>query len=156
MGRRRADLPRRDPCGRRDLGEPGVRPVGHWHQRLADGLAHNLSLVIAKAVHGQLAAGQPPSDVVRQAALFGTRNRDGWDTGLTILTALGQLLPFLSEAETHLALFHGARRVAADCDGAAPRRERAPLTSRPDLATLKGWLRRWVAVRHRDAAELPC
>jgi len=30
--------------------------------------------------------------VVRQAALFGTRNRDGWDTGLTILTALGQLL----------------------------------------------------------------
>src|ERR1700720_2337633 len=130
-----------------------VDPVGHWHQRLADGLAHNLSLVIAKAVHGQLAAGQPPSDVVRQAALFGTRNRDGWDIGLTILTALGQLLPFLSEEETHLALFHGVRRVAADCDGATPRREREPLASRPDLTTLKGWLRRWVAVRHRDAAE---
>jgi len=141
-------------------GEIWVKPafgytdaVEHWHQRLADGLTHNLSLVIAKAVHGQLAAGQPPSDVVRQAALFGTRNRDGWDTGLTILTALGQLLPFLSEEETHLALFHGVRRVAADCDGAAPSRERAPLASRPDLATLKRWLRRWVAVRHRDAAE---
>jgi hypothetical protein len=119
----------------------------------SDGLAHNLSLVIAKAVHGQLAAGQSPSDVIRQAALFGTRNRDGWDTGLTILTALGRLLPFLSEEETHLALFHGVRRVAADCDGAAPSRERAPLASRPDLATLKRWLRRWVAVRHRDAAE---
>jgi hypothetical protein len=130
-----------------------VDPVGHWHQRLADGLAHNLSLVIAKAVHGQLAAGQLPSDVVRQAALFGTRNRDGWDTGLTILTALGRLLPFLSEEETHLALFHGVRRVASDCDAAAPSRERAPLASRPDPATLKGWLRRWVAVRHRDAAE---
>jgi hypothetical protein len=104
-------------------------------------------------VHGQLAAGQLPSDVVRQAALFGTRNRDGWDTGLTILTALGRLLPFLSEEETHLALFHGVRRVAADCDGAAPSRERAPLASRPDPATLKRWLRRWVAVRHRDAAE---
>jgi nitrite reductase/ring-hydroxylating ferredoxin subunit len=130
-----------------------VDPVGHWHQRLADGLAHNLSLVIAKAVHGQLAAGQSPCDVMRQAALFGTRNRDGWGTGLTILTALGQLLPFLSEEETYLALFHGVRRVAADCDGATPRRERAPLASRPDLATLKRWLRRWVAVRHRDAAE---
>ena len=118
-----------------------------------DGLAHNLSLVIAKAVQGQLAAGRPPSDVVRQAALFGCRNRDGWGTGLTILTALGQLLPVLPEEETHLALFHGARRVAADCDGAAPRRERAPLASRPDLATLKRWLRRWVAVRHREAAE---
>jgi len=128
-------------------------PGGHWRQRLADGLAHNLSLVLAKAVNGQLAAGLSPSDVVRQAALFGTRNHDGWDTGLTILTALGQLLPFLSGEETHLALFHGARRVAADCDGAAPSRARSPLTSRPDLATLKGWLRRWAAVRHRDAAE---
>ena len=128
-------------------------PVGHWRQRLADGLAHNLSLVLAKAVNGQLAAGLSPSDVVRQVALFGTRNRDGWDTGLTILTALGQLLPFLSEEETHLALFHGARRVAADCEGAAPSRARSPLASRPDLATLKGWLRRWATVRHRDAAE---
>jgi len=96
-------------------------PVGHWRQRLGDGLAHNLNLVIAKAVHGQLAAGQLPSDVIRQAALFGTRNHDGWDTGLTILSALGQLLPFLSEEETHLALFHGVRRVAADCEGAADR-----------------------------------
>jgi nitrite reductase/ring-hydroxylating ferredoxin subunit len=128
-------------------------PVGHWRQRLEDGLAHNLSLVIAKAVEGQLAAGQSSSEVVRQVALLGTRNRDGWDTGLTILTALGQLLPFLSEEETHLALFHGARRVADDCDGAAPRREREPLASRPDLTILKRWLRRWVSVRHRDAAE---
>jgi nitrite reductase/ring-hydroxylating ferredoxin subunit len=128
-------------------------PVGHWRQRLEEGLGHNLSLVIAKAVHGQLAAGRTPADVVRQTALFGTRNRDGWDTGLTILTALGQLLPFLSEEETHLALLHGARRVAADCDGAPPRREREPVAGRPDLATLKRWLRRWVAVRHRDAAE---
>jgi nitrite reductase/ring-hydroxylating ferredoxin subunit len=141
-------------------GEIWVKPVfsyadpgGHWRQRLADGLAHNLSLVLAKAVNGQLAAGLSPSDVVRQAALFGTRNHDGWDTGLTILTALGQLLPFLPEEETHLALFHGARRVAADCDGAAPSRARSPLASRPDLATLKGWLRHWAAVRHRDAAE---
>ena len=130
-----------------------ANPAGHWRQRLEDGLGHNLSLVIAKAVHGQLAAGLLPVDVVRQGGLFGTRNRDGWDTGLTILTALGQLLPFLSEEETHLALFHGVRRVAADCDGATPRREREPLASRPDLTTLKGWLRRWVAVRHRDAAE---
>jgi nitrite reductase/ring-hydroxylating ferredoxin subunit len=129
-------------------------PLEHWRERLEDGLGHNLSLVIAKAVHGQLAAGQAPAEVVRQAALFGTRNRDGWDSGLTILTALGQLLPVLPEDERYLALFHGARRVAADCDGAAPRRERVPLTSRPDLATLKRWLRRWVAVRHRDGAEL--
>jgi nitrite reductase/ring-hydroxylating ferredoxin subunit len=141
-------------------GEVWVRPIfghldpaAHWCQRLDDGLAHVLGLVIAKAVHGQLAAGVPPPDIVRQIALFGIQNRDGWGVGLTILTALGNLLPVLPEEETYLALFHGARRVAADCDGQAPRRRRAALASRPDLATLKRWLRRWTTVRHREAAE---
>ena len=106
-------------------------PAAHWRQRLADGLAHDLGLVIAKAVHGQLAAEVPRADIVRQVALFGAQNRDGWGVGLTILTALANLLPFLPEEEAYLALFHGARRVAADCDGEAPRRERAPLGSRP-------------------------
>src|SRR6266513_1763617 len=128
-------------------------PAAHWHQRLADGLAHDLGLVIAKAVHGQLATGVPQAEIVRQVALFGAQNRDGWGAGLTILTALANILPVLPEEEAYLALFHGARRVAADCDGEAPRRERAPLGSRPDPATLKRWLRRWTNVRHREAAE---
>jgi nitrite reductase/ring-hydroxylating ferredoxin subunit len=128
-------------------------PAAHWHLRLHEGLAHDLGLVIAKAVHGQLAAGVPPADTVRQIALFGARNRDGWGVGLTILTALANLLSALPEEETYLAVFHGARRVAADCDGQAPRQERAALTSRPDLATVSRWLRRWTAVRHREAAE---
>jgi nitrite reductase/ring-hydroxylating ferredoxin subunit len=141
-------------------GEVWVRPIfghadpaTHWCRRLDDGLAHVLGLVIAKAVHGQLGAGVLPSDVVRQVALFGIQNRDGWGVGLTILTSLGNLLPVLPEEETYLALFHGARRVAADCDGQAPRRRRIALASRPDLATLKRWLRRWTTVRHREAAE---
>ena len=128
-------------------------PATHWRQRLADGLAHDLSLVIAKAVHGQLTADVPPADIVRQLALFGAQNRDGWGVGLTILTALANLLPLLPEEEAYLALFHGARRVAADCDGEAPRRERAPLGSRPDPTVLKSWLQRWTNVRHREAAE---
>jgi nitrite reductase/ring-hydroxylating ferredoxin subunit len=128
-------------------------PAAHWRRRLHDGLAHNLGLVIAKAVQGELAAGMPPADAARQIVLFGAHNGDGWGVGLTIFTALGNLLPVLPEEETYLALFHGARRVAVDCEGQAPRRERAPLASRPDLATLKRWLRRWTAVRHREAAE---
>src|SRR5262249_11727398 len=128
-------------------------PATHWRQQLADGLAHDLGLVIAKAVHSQLAADVPRADIVRQVALFGAQNRDGWGVGLTILTALANLLPMLPEEEAYLALFHGARRVAADCDGEAPRRERAPLASRPDPAALKRWLRRWTHVRHREAAE---
>ena len=128
-------------------------PAAYWRKRLADGLAHDLGLVIAKAVDGQLVAGVPRADIVRQVALFGARNRNGWGVGLTILTALANLLPMLPEEEAYLALFHGARRVAADCNGEAARRERAPLGSRPDSGALKGWLRRWTNVRHREAAE---
>src|SRR5271157_941427 len=131
------------------FGHPGA----HWRKRLSDGLAHDLGLVIAKSVFGQLAAGAPPADIVRQAALFGAQERDGWGVGLTILTALANLLPALSEDDAYLALFNGARRVAEDCDGAAPRRDRAPLASRPEPAALKRWLRRWTRVRHREAAE---
>ncbi|WP_210190150.1 Rieske (2Fe-2S) protein [Bradyrhizobium sp. NAS96.2] len=127
--------------------------AAYWHQRLTNGLAHDLGLVVAKAMHGQLAAGVPQAEIVREVALFGAQNRDGWGVGLTILTALANLLPVLPEEEAYLALFHGARRVAADCDGEAPRRERAPLGSRPDPAALKRWLRRWTNVRHREAAE---
>jgi hypothetical protein len=104
-------------------------------------------------VHGQLATDVPWTDIVRQVALFGAQNRDGWGVGLTILAALANVLPVLPEGDVYLALFHGARRVAADCDGETPRRERAPLGSRPDPATLKLWLRRWTIVRHREAAE---
>jgi nitrite reductase/ring-hydroxylating ferredoxin subunit len=128
-------------------------PAAHLRQRLEDGLAHDLGLVIAKAVHGQLADDVPQADIVRQVALFGAQNRDGWGVGLTILTALANVLPLMQEEGAYLALFHGARRVAADCNGEAPRRERAPLGSRPDPATLKRWLRRWTNVRHREAAE---
>jgi hypothetical protein len=53
-----------------------------------------------------------------------------------------------------LALYQGARRVAADCDGQPPRRERRPLeTAALELATLKRWFRYWTMVRHRDGAE---
>jgi nitrite reductase/ring-hydroxylating ferredoxin subunit len=128
--------------------------AAHWGRRLQDGLANNLGLVIAKSVHGQLTAGVPRVEVVRQAALFGARNRDGgWGVGLTILTALGNVLPMLREREVYLGLFQGARRVAADCVGQAPRRERAALASRPEFPVLKRWLRGWIAVRHREAAE---
>jgi nitrite reductase/ring-hydroxylating ferredoxin subunit len=128
-------------------------PAAYWHQRLANGLAHDIGLVIAKAVHGQLAADVSGTAIVRQVALFGAQNRDGWGVGLTILTALANLLPALPEEEAYLALFHGARRVAADCDGEPPRRERAPLGSRPVPAVLKRWLQYWTNVRHREAAE---
>ncbi len=72
-------------------------PTGHWRRRRADGMAHNLGLVIAKSVLGARAAGVP--------ALFGARHRDGFGVGMTIMTALANLLPILPEEEAYLALF---------------------------------------------------
>jgi nitrite reductase/ring-hydroxylating ferredoxin subunit len=134
-----------------EFGRPNA--AAYWRQRLEQGMTHNLGLVIAKAIQGQLAAGVPPIAIARQAALFGARNRDGWGTGMTILTATANSLSMLPDQERYLALFHGVRRVAIDCDGQAPARQGAPLASRPPPATLKRWLRRWASVRHRQAAE---
>jgi nitrite reductase/ring-hydroxylating ferredoxin subunit len=38
----------------------------HWRRRLRDGLAHNLELVIGKAVLGATGAGTPASELVRE------------------------------------------------------------------------------------------
>ncbi|MDH3241552.1 MAG: Rieske (2Fe-2S) protein, partial [Alphaproteobacteria bacterium] len=80
-------------------------------------------------------------------------NRDGWSSGFTILTALGNLVPHLDDDDVYVALYHGARRVARDCADEPPRRKRAALRSNPGPATLKRWFRHWAAVRHREAAE---
>lgn len=127
----------------------------HWRNRLRDGMEQDIGLVIAKAVLGLLGEGADPRDLLRDAVLFGVRNRDGWGAGLTILTALGNLLPLLlPEEETYLALYQGISRVAEDCDGATPRRDRQKLPDgTPEQARLQRWLRHWTRVRHRDGAE---
>ena len=45
-------------------------------------------VVLAKAVLGLIGEGVDYRVLVRDAVLFGARNRDGWGIGPTILTAL--------------------------------------------------------------------
>lgn len=135
-----------------ECGHPDA--TAHWRRRLQDGMAHNLGLVISKSVLGLQVGGVSYRQMIREAALFGARNRDGWGSGLTVLTALANLIPALPEMETYLALYKGIRRVASDCAGEAPRRDRDKLGDHaPPLDTLKRWLRHWTLVRHRDGAE---
>jgi nitrite reductase/ring-hydroxylating ferredoxin subunit len=123
-------------------------------QRLHEGMEQGISLIQAKALVGLLKGGTDYREVVRAAGLFGVRRRDDWSSGLTILTAMANLVPRLDEETAYLALYQGTRRVAADCDGQAPRRELRPLeTGDLSLPTLKRWLRYWTMVRHRDGAE---
>lgn len=128
--------------------------AAHWKNRLHEGMQQNISLIIAKAILGMMEAGVDYRDIVREAALFGARYRDGWASGMTIMTAMANLVPYLPEEETFLVLYQGLRRVANDCNGEVPRRDRHPLqTDEADPATLKRWLRYWTLVRHRDGAE---
>jgi len=125
----------------------------HWRNRLRDGMAHDLRLVIAKAILGLRAQGVPPLDLIREAALFGARGRADWGAGLTVLTALGNLVPVLPEESSYLALYKGIAKVAKDCAGQPARRTGQPLDPSPPAETLARWLRHWTAVRHRDAIE---
>ncbi len=128
--------------------------TGRWRRRLLDGMAHNIPLVMGKAILDALDRGVSAREIIREAALFGVKNRDGWDVGMTILTALGNVIGDLPERETYLALFQGVRRVAADCAGEPPYLSSGPLED-ADIpeAQLEDWLRKWTRVRHRTGAQ---
>ncbi len=126
----------------------------HWKNRLREGMQQSISLIIAKAILGMTQAGVDYRDIVREAALFGARYRDGWASGMTIMTAMANLVPYLPEEEKFLVLYQGLRRVANDSAGEVPRRDRHPLeTDEVDHETLMRWMRYWTLVRHRDGGE---
>ena len=65
----------------------------HWLRKLDEGLEHSLRLVIAKSVIGLYELGISDEPLAR-AALFAVRNRrQGWSAGLSILTAMANVLP---------------------------------------------------------------
>jgi nitrite reductase/ring-hydroxylating ferredoxin subunit len=126
----------------------------HYLHRLREGMEQGISLIQAKCLIGLLRSGTDYRDIVRTVALFGLKNRDDWASGLTILTAMANLVPRLDEETAYLALYQGTRRVAADCSEQPPRHAIRPLeTGDLSLPTLKRWLHYWTLVRHRDGAE---
>lgn len=136
------------------------RPAGadgaeRHRRRLREGLEQNISLVIAKAVIALMRRpGADGGDIAAEGALFGTRNRDMWGSGLTILSAMNNLLPVLSDDDRVIALYQGLLHVARDCAGQPPRRDRMPLeTDALDPHTLRRWYRRFAKVRDRDGCE---
>jgi nitrite reductase/ring-hydroxylating ferredoxin subunit len=130
-------------------------PERRWADRLEDGLERNFRLVVAKSVIGLLDAGVPPTDPVGTGVRFGVRYRaDGWGPGLTILTAMANVLPDLSPEDRKRALYQGLVEVARDCDGEPPRFDQDAFADR-DLSRgrLGEWLRDTVEVRDADGAE---
>src|SRR5690606_29087713 len=95
--------------------------VTHQKRRLLDGLEQQISLVTAKAILSLLDHGVQPHEVLQIAGRFGATQRDaGWRDGLTIMTAMGNLLPEFAPEDRPLALYHGMIHVAANVAGQRP------------------------------------
>ncbi len=126
-----------------------------WQHRLREGMEQNIRLVQAKAIIGLLDGGSASANLLAQAGLYGVQQRQaGWSSGMTILTAMGNVLPHLPAEERIAPLYQGVLHVANDCNDEPPQILLQPLTTdRVSLPTLKRWLRRWVEVRDRNGAE---
>jgi nitrite reductase/ring-hydroxylating ferredoxin subunit len=128
----------------------------YWLGRLEEGLEHELEFVLAKSTIALLSSGVDAAELVRTIGRYGLRYRArGWGMGMTILTAIGWLLPELAAEDRPLALFHGAVRVAEDTRNSSPRFDLEPLPSSTAVGSerLDGWFRRAVEVRDQDGAE---
>ncbi|HEX7064733.1 MAG TPA: Rieske (2Fe-2S) protein [Bacillales bacterium] len=128
-------------------------------ERLREGLEQNLNLVIAKGVVGLIEAGEPPEDIVRIGVEYGTKHREsGWRSGLTILTAMTNVLPKLDQTGQILALYQGLVHVAQESDGMGTRFLLGSLpvsktSEEPSIERLAEWYRHCVEVRDSQGAE---
>ena len=139
-----------DPDPERD-----VPPETHWRNRLADGLAENLSLVTAKAVINLDDLGEGFGTPLETVVDFGTQYRAaGWGRGLTTMGAMANLYDEVAHEEKLRAMFVGAREVATESAGEPPRFSQYSLGNE-DLSKerLKAWFRETCEVRDSDGAE---
>ena len=129
--------------------------IAHARERLRDGLEQSIGLVVAKSVLALLDAGVPPADILEIGGVFGARYREvGWRSGLTILTAMGNVAPALDPEDRMLALYHGVVNVARDCAGQPPRHFLDPLPGDAvPQQRLIAWFRQFIEVRDGDGAE---
>ncbi|PTM57705.1 Rieske (2Fe-2S) protein [Desmospora activa] len=127
----------------------------HHRDRLREGLEQNLSLVIAKAVVALMEGGESPENIAAIGVEFGTTHRrGGWRSGLTILSAMVNLLPKLDRRGQVLALYQGLRWIAQESAGMGTRFQLEPLPVKDaDPVRLMRWYRHCVEVRDVQGAE---
>ena len=128
-------------------------PEERWRNRLETGLEENLRLVIAKSVIGLDDAGVPETEPLERGLEFGATYREsGWSSGLTILAAMGNVLPTLSGHDSRRALYTGLRHVASDCAGEPPNFSQPAFDADVEPDRLVRWFRDAVEVRDDTAA----
>jgi nitrite reductase/ring-hydroxylating ferredoxin subunit len=137
--------------------ESGDDPAIHHQRRLEEGLEQGLTLVMAKAVlglSGAVGESRAADTALATGLEFGLRHRDqGWGAGLTVLTAMANVLPVLDPTDRPLALVHGLAFVSRDTRGQSPHFPVEPLDADLPIERLQSWYRRFVDTRSGDAAE---
>jgi nitrite reductase/ring-hydroxylating ferredoxin subunit len=155
-----ADELRRFPVAVRD-GEiyvdvtPRRDPVEHQRKRLQVGLERDIALVVAKAAIVLVEADPSGAGAFRDGLDFGVARRGGgWFRGLTTLSCLMNLVPWLDADERSAALYHGLADVASDSAGMEPRFPLDPLPEGDaEPSRLARWFRRFIEVRDAEGAE---
>ncbi|MFS0728254.1 Rieske (2Fe-2S) protein [Paenibacillus sp. 1P07SE] len=128
--------------------------VQHYKDRLESGLEQNIGLVIAKAIVGLIEAGVAEADIAAIGIEFGVKHRrQGWGSGLTILTAMTNVLPKLDKQGRILALYQGLLHTARDAAGSGTRFLLAPLPGDVSRERLRQWYRDCIEVRDTQGAE---
>jgi nitrite reductase/ring-hydroxylating ferredoxin subunit len=129
--------------------------VAHQRKRLRDGMERNIPLVLAKATITLAEADPSGVEVFRSGLEFGVERRgEGWGRGLTTLSCLMNLVPWLAAGDVPVALYHGLADVSAEAAGDSPRFPLDPLPSdEVSPGQLARWLRRFVEVRDSEGAE---
>jgi nitrite reductase/ring-hydroxylating ferredoxin subunit len=145
-----------------DVSSIPSKGVNSYEMLLRKGLKQNIQLIIAKAVIAISEQNQigndSDSDFVKAFCMglhFGTHyKQSGWGQGLTILTCMMNIMPYIDREDKPHALYHGLCAIAQDCTNMPPRFAVSPLPEPwPDLATLKRWFRQFVESRDAQAAE---
>jgi hypothetical protein len=110
--------------------------------------------VQVKNIIALLARGEPVQSVVREIARIGAHHHRVWKDGMTTLTTVARLSPWLTETTLIYALALAARKVAENCDGEPVRHSPGGLGGETfDEARLSRWMFHWAKVRHDDGAE---
>ena len=145
-----------------DISSLSSKDVDSYYQiLLQNGLKQNIQLMSAKAViaiREGYESGIDNNGIVNAFRIgidFGTRyKQSGWGQGLTTITCMMKIIPYLDTQDLLHALYHGLCAVAQDCASMPPRFEVSPLPGPwPELAMLKRWFRQFIESRDSQAAE---
>jgi len=126
----------------------------HWLRKLEEDLEQDIPLVLAKSVIVLEELGAT-TDILQKAALFGIRNRAaGWSTGLSIFTAMANVLSSLDMQDRPVALYQGLIHMARSTANQPPNFDLEPMaTSETQPDRYLDWFRRFINLRAADAAE---